>query len=82
MASGFFRIISVVLYVIAALIWLILGLQSPAGVNQAGMPLDEALYNEVGSFMYWLLGSAFLIPVFLVAGIGWLFGLLSSRLEK
>lgn len=82
MTSQFFKILAYIFYALAALLWVVLGLMSPAGVNQAGQPLDPVLYYEVGAFAYWILGSAFLIPVGIVAGIGAIFSKISSKLEK
>lgn len=52
------------------------------GVNQAGQPMNPELYYQIGAFMYWAVGSAFLIPVFLVAGIGLLFNAASEKLQR
>lgn len=82
MISKFFAALAYIFWGLAAVVWLVLGLISPGGVNRAGQPLDEDLYYEVGSIAYTLIGSAFLIPVGVLAGIGFIFNWLSDKSEK
>lgn len=82
MVSKILRVVAFIFWILAALVWVVLGLASPGGVDRAGQPLDPDLYYQVGSFAYWLIGSAFLIPVGVLAGIGFLFRLISEKFES
>ena len=82
MVSKFFRGLAVVFWVLAGAVWVVLGLTTPGGVDRAGQPLDPGLYYEVGAFAYWVIGTAFLIPVGLLAGIGFLFSKISEKLAS
>jgi hypothetical protein len=82
MASKFFHVLAVTFWVLAGLVWAVLGLISPGGVDRMGQPMDPGLYYQVGAFFYWLLGTAFLIPVGLLAGIGFIFSGISGKLSR
>ncbi len=82
MVSKILRGIAFVFWGLAALVWVVLGLTTPGGVDRAGQPLDPDLYYQVGSIVYWLIGTAFLIPVGILAGIGFLFNMLSDKFYR
>jgi hypothetical protein len=82
MVSKILRVIAFIFWGFAALVWVVLGLASPGGVDRMGQPLDPDLYYQVGSFGYWLIGSAFLIPVGIIAAIGFLFNWMSEKFSK
>ena len=82
MVSKFFMAIAWIFWVLSALVWVVLGLTTPGGMDRAGQPLDPDLYYEVGAFAYWIIGSAFLIPVGVLAGIGFFFRWFSEKTEK
>lgn len=82
MISKFFNALAYIFWGLAAIVWVVLGLMSPGGVNRAGQPLDPVLYYEVGAFAYWLIGSAFLIPVGVIAGMGFIFKWVGGKFES
>lgn len=82
MWAKIFNFLAIVFYSMAALLWVVLGLTSPGGVDRAGQPLDPELYYQLGSVLYTIVGSFFLIPVGIVAGIGAIFSAISNSLKK
>lgn len=82
MFAKIFHWLAIVFYSLAAILWVVLGLTSPGGVDRAGQPLDPELYYQLGGLLYTLVGSFFLIPVGIIAGIGGIFSAISNALNK
>jgi hypothetical protein len=82
MVSRLLRVFAFIFWGLAALVWVVLGLFSPGGVDRMGQPLDPGLYNQGGSFGYWLIGSASLIPAGILAAIGFLFNWMSEKFSR
>lgn len=82
MVSKVFKVFAWIFWVLAGLMWVVLGLTAPGGVSNSGQPLDPALYYEVGAFVYWILGTAYLVPVGIVAGIGYFFSWIGGKFES
>lgn len=80
--SKIFNFIAIALYVAAAALWLFLGLFNPTGMDKLGQPLNPELYVVVGSVGYHLIGVAYLVPVGLVASIGFVFSWLANRFDR
>lgn len=78
----FFRVIAIIFYVMAAILWAVIGSTTPGGLDRMGQPLDPELYHEVGGFMYWLIGTVTLLPALIVASIGAIFNRVSVRIDR
>lgn len=81
MVSKLFNALAYFFWVLAGLLWVVVGLTTPGGMDRFGQPLNPDFYYEVGAFAYWVIGTAYLVPVGVLAGIGYLFKWIGEKFE-
>jgi ABC-type Fe3+ transport system permease subunit len=74
--------VAVFFFILAVIVWVVLGFVIPGGVDRAGQPLNPDFYQDVGYFWYFLVGTLSIVPAAIIAAIGMLFRFFAGKLAK